>query len=105
MKCRYGVSIFVEREAFDGTRYVPNLYGCGESGYGTNGTLAEVRAEAELRCKARTRLASVFETRVFYELYEFCTVCNARGIKPGCIRKKCEACMGSGRAPSVEVFA
>lgn len=31
------------------------------------------------------------------EFYRFCAVCKLSGIKPGCKRKPCEACKGTGR--------
>lgn len=96
MRCKYGVSIRIEREAFNGVRYVDEFSGVG---YGDNGSLSDVIARAKARADSWTLRA--FEVRAVFEVYEHCEVCKVTGIKPGCKRKKCPACFGMGRAPSV----
>lgn len=61
--------------------------------------LTDARAKALAYAKHRVRSTPVWSCdlpRFAVEVAAACDVCKVTGIKPGCTRKKCLACAGTG---------
>lgn len=78
--------------AYNGATYFVEEYGAGC----TSVEDGRARAAAWLtRRRPGLRDSGAFRVRVGRP----CTVCAVSGVKPGCVRKRCEACGGRGTTP------